>query len=147
MTVKWKWNKPLLQGYSNQHQKGYDEITPDAGIPFRRLKFTDVADLVSFRVVFTRNEYIDFMAWYLKDIRQGTIPFLFPDCRYETERMARLVSEPPQYNTLSNMFEATLTIAFESEVLNVERILIVNSDDPLIVYDNDNLAVSQSLVI
>ena len=80
--LEWTWGKPLIEGFSNKPQKGYSEIAPDAGTPYRRLNFTDIQDLATCNFILNRTDYIRFMSWYKYDLRQGTLPFLIWDCRY-----------------------------------------------------------------
>jgi hypothetical protein len=97
----WKWGKALLSNFSNRPQKGYVEIEPDAGIPFRRQMFSDISDLVTASFSLTRENYIKFMSWYKYELKQGSLPFLFYDCRYKRDRVARLVGGVPEYQTNS----------------------------------------------
>lgn len=143
--LEWTWGKPLIEGFSNQPQKGYSEIEPDAGVPFRRLNFTDIQDLASCRFVLNRTDYIRFMSWYRYELRQGTLPFLIWDCRYGIQRTARLVGDVPQYTTNSNYYNLNLTIAFEPSVMTFDWVLIVNEDDALIVNDDDTLLAGVTL--
>ena len=111
--LTWQWGNPLLEGFSNQPQKGYIDVEPDAGIPFRRLKFTDIYDICSCSFHLTRETYKQFMAWYQNDIKQGSIPFEMYECRYGVTRVARLIGDVPQYPANSKYFRANVTIAFE----------------------------------
>ena len=36
---KWKWVQIKLDGFQNEFQEGYIEVTPDAGVPFRSERF------------------------------------------------------------------------------------------------------------
>ena len=143
--IKWIWGKPLIQNFSNQPQKGYVETSPDAGIPFRRLQFTDIYDLASCTFDLDRDDYVRFMSWYNSDLRQGTLPFKIWDCRYKTERTTRIVGEVPQYSTNSNRYTLSLTLAFMPETLNLDFVLIVDENRRLIVNDDDSLVVTQPL--
>ncbi len=143
--LEWTWGKPLIEGFSNQPQKGYSEIEPDAGVPFRRLNFADIQDLASCRFVLNRIDYIRFMSWYKYELRQGTLPYLIWDCRYGIQRTARLVGDVPQYTTNSNYYNLNLTIAFEPSVMTFDWVLIVNEDDALIVNDDDTLLAGVTL--
>lgn len=143
--LEWNWGKPLLESFSNQPQKGYSEITPDAGSPFRRLNFTDIQDLATCNFILNRFDYIRFMSWYKLELRQGTIPFLIWDCRYGVQRVARLVGDVPQYTTNSKYYNLSLTLAFESGVVVYDRDLIINEEDFLIVNDDDVLVVGLEL--
>lgn len=138
--IKWIWGKPLIQNFSNQPQKGYTEVEPDAGVPFRRLQFTDIYDLASCSFDLDRFNYIRFMSWYKSELRQGTIPFEIFDCRYKRERTARIVGDVPHYATNSNRYTLNLTLAFMPEAFNYDYTmtvgdglrLIVNDDNPLV---------------
>lgn len=143
--LEWIWGKPLIQGFSNQPQKGYSEVQPDAGSPFRRLNFTDIQDLASCNFILNRKDYIRFMSWYKFELRQGTIPFKIWDCRYGIQRIARLVGDVPQYSTISNHYEMSLTLAFESSIETFNWVLVVNENDTLIVNNNDSLIAGVEL--
>lgn len=143
--IEWTWGKPLIEGFSNQPQKGYIEIEPDAGMPFRRLKFTDIQDLATCNFILDRQQYILFMSWYKVTLKQGTLPFSIFDCRYGIKRVARLIGDVPQYNTISNYYNLSLTLAFESSFIVYERVLVVNEDDPIIVNSDDNLVAGLEL--
>lgn len=128
---KWKWGGLLNAGYANEFQEGYIEVTPDAGIPFRRERFSDIQDIVSGSLSLTNSQYIDFMSWYKYDIRQGTLPFLMPDCRIKKERVARLTINKPQFNRTSNRWTVALTITFDSGIFYFDRVLVANTLRPL----------------
>lgn len=145
--IEWTWGKPLIQGFSNKPQKGYTEVEPDAGVPFRRLNFTDIYDLATCNFDLDRSDYIRFMSWYKFELRQGTLPFQIWDCRYGIKRTARLVGDVPQYNPNSNRYNLSVTLAFMPDVINQDFYLVVNGNDPLIVNDYDYLVVSQPLRI
>lgn len=147
MTLKWTWGRPLIQGFSNKPQKGYSEIEPDAGAPFRRLNFTDIGDIATCSFDLTRTTYIRFMSWYKYECRQGTIPFEIWDCRYKRYRMARIVGDVPNYNTNSNHYTLTLTLYFMPEIIYQDYRLIVNDSDYLIVNSNDYLVIGETLRI
>lgn len=115
MTIQWNWGKPLIEGFSNQPQKGVVEIQPDAGIPFKRLQYSKIYDLATCNFVLNRSEYIRFMSWYKYELKQGIIPFTIFDCRYGIERTAKIVGDVPQYMTNSNYYNMSITIAFTEE--------------------------------
>lgn len=145
--LEWTWGKPLIEGFSNKPQKGYSEIAPDAGIPFRRLNFTDIGDLATCNFILNRSDYIRFMSWYKFELRQGTLPFLIWDCRYKRQRVARIVGDVPVYNTNSNRYTLSLTLYFMPEVIWQDFRLVVNDTDYLIVNNNDYLVASEPLRI
>lgn len=137
--LEWKWGQPLLSGFSNQPQKGYVEIEPDAGVPFRRLSFSDVQDIVTATFSLTREEYPYFYSWYKFDLRQGTLPFQMYDCRYGINRVARLIGDVPQFQANSTRQNLSVTIAFEPSVVQENRYLTVGNYTPLIVNADDVL--------
>lgn len=143
--LEWIWGKPLIEGFSNKPQKGYSEISPDAGIPYRRLNFTDIQDLATCNFILNRTDYIRFMSWYKYELRQGTLPFKIWDCRYGIQRTARLVGDVPQYNTNSNYYNLSVTLAFVPEVQILDFVLVVNENDSLIVNENDYLLAGVEL--
>lgn len=145
--LEWKFSKPLVNGFSNQPQKGYLETSPDAGIPFRRLLFSDIFDLVTCSFSFTREEYANFISWYRFDLKQGALPFLFFDCRYKKNRVARIIGDVPQYQTESNRFKLNLQIGFEPDIIYSEKLLTVADNKYLIVNGNDRLVVNYGLRI
>lgn len=148
--AKWKWGKALIEGYSNKPQKGYTEVEPDAGIPFRRLKFTDYYDIVTCSFVLSRKDYMEVLDWYRNDIRQGTIPFIIFDCRFGLERTAHLIGDVPQYTTISHSkyFNLQLNMAFEPALWVSEDMLLAEGNDiVLVVNEDDALVVNQSLTV
>lgn len=143
--LEWTWGKPLLQNFSNYPQKGYIETEPDAGVPFRRLMFTDICDYAICNFDLTRGEYVRFMDWYKTDLRQGTMPFKFFDCRYKAERTARIVGDVPQYTTNSNRYNMSVTLAFMPDVISYDFVLLANDDRRLIVNEDNPLVAGVTL--
>lgn len=131
---KWKWGQIRLDGFQNEFQEGYIEVTPDAGIPFRRERFSDIQDIIQGKFTLTRLQYIDFMSWYKFDIRQGAIPFKYYDCRIEKERTARIVGKPT-WSSNSRYYDMTITLTFDSEVFLLDRVLSANPNLPLVAND------------
>lgn len=132
MTIPtWKWNNFLNNNFSNEYQEGYIETTPDAGVPFRRERFSDIQDIVSGSISLVNQDYIDFMAWFKNDIKQGTIPFYFYDCRIQQNRIARLTMNKPQYSRTSNRWTVAITMTFDSDTFRIDRALSANIDIPL----------------
>ena len=131
---KWKWGQIRLDGFQNEFQEGYIEVTPDAGIPFRRERFSDIQDIVQGKFTLTRLQYIDFMSWYKFDIRQGAIPFKYYDCRIGQERTTRIVGKPT-WSSNSKYYDMTITLTFDSEVFYLDRVLSANPNLPLVAND------------
>ena len=128
---KWTWGNILNEGYQNEFQEGYIEVTPDAGIPFRRERFSDIQDIVSGTISLIDKDYLDFMSWYKVNIRQGTLPFEFYDCRVKQDRIARLTINKPQFNRYSNRWNVSITITFNSGTFYLDRNLVCNELRPI----------------
>ena len=139
--LRWRWGKPLLQNFSNKLQKGYIETQADAGIPFRRMRFSDALDIISATFSLTRSQYMQFISWYRYDIRQGSIPFIYYDCRIEAERVARIIGDP-EFSPDSTRRTLSITLGLEPVTVYNDFTLVVNNNDTLIVNDNDSLIVS-----
>lgn len=131
---KWKWGQIRLDGFQNEFQEGYIEVTPDAGIPFRRERFSDIQDIIQGKFTLEKVQYIDFMSWYKFNIRQGAIPFKYYDCRIEKERTARIVGKPT-WSSNSKYYDMTITLTFDSEVFLLDRVLSANPNLPLVAND------------
>lgn len=128
---KWTWGQIKLNGFRNEFQEGYIEVTPDAGIPFRRERFSDIQDIIKGTFTLTKLQYIDFMSWYKFNIRQGAIPFKYYDCRIERERTARIVGKPT-FTSNSKYYDVSITLTFDSGVFMLDRVLAANSAIPLV---------------
>lgn len=135
---KWEFGQLLSNGFSNETQQGFEELTPDAGIPFRRESFTDVYDIVRGGIILTRNDYLYFMDWYRNTVRQGTLPFTYYDCRVEKDRVARIVGKPT-FSAISNRFSVSITISLEPTRFGVDSLLITESEDAYITTDSGDL--------
>lgn len=131
---KWKWGQIRLDGFQNEFQEGYIEVTPDAGIPFRRERFSDIQDIVQGKFTLEKVQYIDFMSWYKFNIRQGAIPFKYYDCRIGQERTTRIVGKPT-WSSNSKYYDMTITLTFDSEVFLLDRVLSANPNLPLVAND------------
>lgn len=127
----WKWGQIRLDGFQNEFQEGYIEVTPDAGIPFRRERFSDIQDIIQGKFTLSRLKYIDFMSWYKADIRQGALPFKYFDCRIGKERIARIAGKPT-FSSNSRYYDISVTLVFDSEVFYLDRVLAANYDLPLV---------------
>lgn len=123
--LEWQWGQLKNSGFQNEHQEGYIEVTPDAGSPYRRERFSDVMDIVQGQLTFDRKNYIDFMSWYKFDTRQGSIPFEYYDCRYGVTRTARIF-EKPTYVSNSKYFDINIKLGFDSNVIEQPRQLVAN---------------------
>ncbi len=131
---KWKWGQIRLDGFQNEFQEGYIEVTPDAGIPFRRERFSDIQDIIQGKFTLEKVQYIDFMSWYKFNIRQGAIPFKYFDCRIGQERTTRIVGKPT-WSSNSKYYDMTITLTFDSEVFLLDRVLSANPNLPLVAND------------
>lgn len=142
--LKWKWGNPLNANFSNEFQSGFIETNPDAGVPFRRMRFSDILDVIDATFDLTRSEYLQLMNWYKYDTRQGSLPFEYYDCRIEYNRVARIIGKP-QFSTNSNRYIVSITLGLEPVTLYRDNNLLVNDDDLLIVNDDDILVASTGL--
>ena len=128
---KWTWGQIKLDGFRNEFQEGYIEVTPDAGIPFRRERFSDIQDIIQGNFTLDKTQYIDFMSWYKFNIRQGAIPFKYFDCRIGQNRVTRIVGKPT-FTSNSKYYDVSITLTFDSGVFMLDRVLAANSAIPLI---------------
>ena len=128
---KWTWGQIKLDGFRNEYQEGYIEVTPDAGIPFRRERFSDIQDIIQGNFTLDKTQYIDFMSWYKFNIRQGAIPFKYYDCRIGQNRVTRIVGKPT-FTSNSKYYDVSITLTFDSGVFMLDRVLAANSAIPLI---------------
>ena len=131
---KWKWGQIRLDGFQNEFQEGYIEVTPDAGIPFRRERFSDIQDIIQGKFTLEKVQYIDFMSWYKSNIRQGANPFKYYDCRIGQERTTRIVGKPT-WSSNSKYYDMSITLTFDSEVFLLDRVLSANPNLPLVAND------------
>lgn len=145
--IEWKWGKPLLENFSNEPQEGYIETAPDAGIPFRRMRFSDIMDIVNYSFYLSKQDYPAFMSWYRYDIRQGSIPFLFYDCRIGKQRIARIIGKP-QYSANQTLRKLNITLAFEPLTVREDNALLITPEYVLngyslnITSSNPNLSIA-----
>jgi len=142
---RWNWGSILSNGFQNQFQNGTQEVSTDAGKPFRRMKWTDIGDIMQGSFILEKSEYTDFMGWYNFNLRQGTQPFTYYDCRFEVDRTARFVDQVPTYVTNSNKFNMTCKIMFDSSIINQSRALLVNGGLGLLVNAGKQLIVNKKL--
>lgn len=127
----WKWGQIRLDGFQNEFQEGYIEVTPDAGIPFRRERFSDIQDIIQGKFTLDKIQYRDFMSWYKFNTRQGSIPFTYYDCRFDIERVARIVGKP-SWASNSKYYDVSISLTFDSGVFTFDGVLAANSLLPLV---------------
>ena len=144
---RWTWGNILSNNFQNQYQNGVKEVSTDAGKPFRRLMWNDIGDIMQGSFILEKNAYLDFMSWYKFNLRQGTLPFTYYDCRYEVDRTARFVDQVPTYVTNSNKYNVTCKIIFDNSTINSPRYLLVNDGLGLIVNGDKQLIVNKKLRI
>lgn len=129
----WRFGEILSNGFKNELQEGFIELTPDAGSPFRRVVFTDTQDLIQGTFNVSRFQYIDFMGWYRNTIKQGTIEFEYYDCRVDANRVARVIGKPT-YTTISDRFNISITLSLEPYTTIQDEA----------IFDSDNVAIADS---
>lgn len=140
----WAWGEFLVTNFQEEYQEGCMEISPDAGSPLKKLKFTDVQDIVQGTFTLTKAEYLAFLTWYKTTIRFGTIPFLYLDGRINQLRVVRIIGKP-QITTNSNMFNVAVQFAFDSTIVYVDRYLQVNGNKNLLVNPDQPVIVGKKL--
>ena len=133
----WRWGEPLSDGFSNEPQEGYIESQPDAGLPFRRERFTDISDIINATFVLTKSEYNQFRSWYVREIKQGSIPFDYYDCRIGETRTARIVGKP-RYTSNSTFFNLSITLSLDPVIVTVDYALSTE-DGKLITTEDDKV--------
>lgn len=141
---KWTFGQIKNNGFQNEFQEGFAELTPDAGANFRRQRFSDIQDIIQGAFTLTKLEYLRFMSWYKFNIRQGSIPFLYYDCRVGRERVTRILGKPT-FNTNSKYYDVNITLTFDSEIIYIQAPLLVNPDKPLLVNPDKPLYVGVKL--
>ena len=139
--LRWTWGKPLNQNFSNKYQEGFIETQPDAGIPFRRMRFSDVLDIITVNFALTREDYKRFLSWYKYDTRQGSIPFTYYDCRIDADRTARIIGNP-EFNANQTIMQLSITLGLEPITIYKDLLLQINENDYLVVNDSDRLAIT-----
>ena len=70
------------------------------------------------------------MSWYKHDIRQGSIPFIYHDCRIDYDRVARIIGKPT-FSSNSKYFDVSITLAFDSGQFKFDKVLAANRLLPL----------------
>lgn len=139
--LRWTWGKPLNQNFSNKYQEGFLETQPDAGAPFRRMRFSDVLDIITVNFALTRDDYKRFLSWYKYETRQGSIPFTYYDCRIDADRTARIIGNP-EFNANQTIMQLSITLGLEPITIYKDFELQVNDSDYLIVNDMDRLVIT-----
>lgn len=137
----WRFGEILSNGFSNEEQTGFSEVSPDAGSPFRRQEFTDIQDLISGTFILTAAQYIDFKGWYRNEVRQGSLSFDYYDCRVEQTRTARIIGKP-QYNTVSNHYRVSITLSLESVVVTTTDNLVSQAGDNIVSLSGDQIVTT-----
>lgn len=99
MTINWPFGNFRANNFVSQFQSGFLGITPDAGIPYRRQTFTDIAELVQCTWILKDSDNEYFKDFYRRETKQGTLPFYIYDCRHNITRLARFYGdEAPQHS-------------------------------------------------
>lgn len=146
MTIYWIWGEILNNNFRNEHQEGFVEVTPDAGSPLKRQKWTDVMDIMQGSFTLTAQKYVDFMSWYKTTIKQGSIPFEYYDCRYGIYRTTRIVGKPT-YSSNSKFFNISIQLIFDNDIIYQDRVLVANPDKVLVANPDKVLVASKKLRI
>jgi hypothetical protein len=141
MTAVWRWGEPLNEGFSNEPQEGYIETQPDAGLPFRRERFTDISDIIQASFILTRSEKNSFESWYRREIKQGAISFDYYDCRIEETRTARIVGKP-SFSSNSTYYTLSIILNLDPFIRTVEKVLSTE-DGKLVTTEDGKLLVAE----
>lgn len=140
----WAWGEFQVNNFQEEFQEGCIEIAPDAGVPTRKVRFTDIQDLIQGTFTLNKTEYIAFLAWFKTTIKCGTIPFLYYDSRVEQARTVRIVGKPA-ITSNSNMYNITVQFAFDSNIVYMDRYLLVNATQKLLVNSEQPFIVTKKL--
>jgi len=138
----WGFGNLLSSGFSDEEQAGFEELTPDAGVPFRREVFTDIQNIVSGSLVLTNNDYIRFKSFYRSETRQGTLTFDFYDCRFGVTRTARFVGKPT-YTATSNQWTVNLVLSLDPVVIKRESTIVTHNGDAIVTHDGKRILARQ----
>lgn len=114
MTIYWQWGSINVSSYQSEFQEGFIENTPDAGIPFRRLRFTNIQKIFQGTFTLTPQEKLEFESWYKFDIKQGELSFQYYDCEEETYKTTKIIGKPA-ITANSNLFNVNIKLTFENE--------------------------------
>ena len=140
MTQYWAWGKIKNSGFQNEQQSGFVEVTPDAGIPFRRQRFSDVGDIIKGTITLNKTTYLQFMSWYKFNIKQGAISFTYYDCRIEQDRTARIIDKPI-YSSNSTYFDVQITLYLEPVII-YQDVSLIADENTLLIADEDVILVA-----
>lgn len=144
MTQYWNWGNIKSSGFQNEQQSGFIETTPDAGIPYRRQRFSDIGDIIQGSVTLTKGKYLQFMSWYKFNIKQGAIAFDYYDCRLETTRTARIIDKPT-YSSNSTYFDVQVKLYLEPATIYQDVVLVADEDTILVADEDTELVASVKL--
>ena len=140
----WAWGEFQVNNFQEEFQEGCIEVAPDAGVPQRTVRFTDIQNLVQGTFTLNKTEYLAFLTWFKTTIKCGTIPFLYYDSRMEQARTARFMGKPA-IRSNSNMFNVTVQFAFDSNIVYMDRYLLVNATQKLLVNSELPLIIAKKL--
>ena len=110
--IYWQWGTIQIAEFQEELQESTIEVTPDAGIPFKRQRFTDTQEIINATFTLSKSEYVDFISFYKFNIQQGALSFQYFDTRVNAYRTTRIVGKP-SIVTNSNMYDVKIVITFE----------------------------------
>jgi len=145
MSIFWQWGELKNADFQNEQQGGFVENTPDAGIPFRRQKFTDIGDIIQGSVILSKIEYLQFMSWYNSTIKQGSISFQYYDYRINAYRTAKIMDKP-SYSSNSTYFNVNVKMYLDPTAIYNDFYLVAE-DYRLIAGTSDALVGSERLAL
>ncbi|MDR1169078.1 MAG: hypothetical protein LBK53_09370 [Heliobacteriaceae bacterium] len=144
-TLKWEWGRILLSGQQREFQAGHLEVDPDAGMPYRRERFTDIGEIVQGTIILDKEDAEFFWYWYKNDLRQGAINFTYFDCVKDTERVARIIDKPTDV-PISNKRQISIKMMFIPQEIKYKQYLAVNDDRVLLVNDDRKVLVQDGVM-
>lgn len=136
----WRFGEIIANSFKNEIQQGYSEVTPDAGSLYRRQEFTDVKDLIQGQFILTQVQYLDFMDFYRREIRQGSLSFEYYDCRVDMTRTASIIGKPT-FTTVSNRYYVNITLALEEVSYIIDQNLVTDSGELVVTDSGEQITV------
>ncbi len=104
--------KQCPQTWSEQPRDNLIRTGVDVGLGKVRRRYTAAITDVRMTVTMTMADYRTFKAWYLSDIQQGALPFMYKDPVSGNVQQYRL-KEPPQEEIIKGR-AARISMAWES---------------------------------
>lgn len=105
--IQWPFRAITTEGWTGQLQDGFLQ-SPEGVTPLqRRRTFNDIVDYVDGSTYV--DEYSDFIDFYTKTTRSGTLPFEYYDATTKQTRVAYFVGNPT-YASESGVYKVNMTL-------------------------------------